>query len=117
MFVPCLKVIGHGNPDNILESPSISAGSRDIVVGIATSYGLDDRRPGVLVPVWSRILQTTVWSVAHVHNRLHLHAYEVQIVQALKPDVKPRRSQFANDIWSNVDADKNYFRRWISVIK
>jgi hypothetical protein len=30
-------------------------GSRDNVVGIATSYGLDDRRVGVRVPVGSRI--------------------------------------------------------------
>jgi hypothetical protein len=30
-----------------------------------------------------------------VHNRLHLSAYKVQIVQALKPDDKPRRFQFA----------------------
>jgi hypothetical protein len=27
--------------------------------------------------------QTTVWRV--IHNRLHLHAYKIQIVQALKP--------------------------------
>jgi hypothetical protein len=39
------------------------------------------------------IPQTTVWRV--VHNRLHLHAYKVQILQALKPDDKPRRFQFA----------------------
>jgi hypothetical protein len=29
--------------------------SRDSVVGIATSYGMDDREVGVRVPVWSRI--------------------------------------------------------------
>jgi hypothetical protein len=39
------------------------------------------------------IPQTTVWRV--VHNRLHLHAYKVQIVQALKAGDKPRRFQFA----------------------
>jgi hypothetical protein len=33
-------------------------GSRDSSVGIATSYGLDDRGVGVLVPVWSRILSS-----------------------------------------------------------
>jgi hypothetical protein len=37
----------------------------------------------------------------------------VQIVQALKPDDKPRRFQIAKDISSNVEADENYFRRWI----
>jgi glutamine synthetase len=33
--------------------------SRDNVVGIAISYGLDDRRVGVRVPVGSRILSTS----------------------------------------------------------
>jgi hypothetical protein len=42
------------------------------------------------------ISQTTVWRVAH--NRLYLHAYKVQIVQALKPDDKPRRFQFSEDM-------------------
>jgi hypothetical protein len=57
------------------------------------------------------IPQTTVWTVAH--NRLHLHAYKVQVVQALKPDDKLRRFQFAKDILPNVEADENYLRRWI----
>jgi hypothetical protein len=35
------------------------------------------------------IPQTTVWRT--VHNRLHLHVYIVHIVQALKPDDKPRQ--------------------------
>jgi hypothetical protein len=37
----------------------------------------------------------------------------VQIVQALKPDNKPRCFQFAKDILSNVEADENYLPRWI----
>jgi hypothetical protein len=56
--------------------------------------------------------KTTVWRV--VHNSLHLHAYKVQIVQALKQDDKPRRFQFAKDILSHVEADQYYLRRWIS---
>jgi hypothetical protein len=42
------------------------------------------------------IPQTTVWRV--VHNCLHLHVYKLQIVQALKPDDKTCRFQFAKDI-------------------
>lgn len=57
------------------------------------------------------IPQPTVWRV--VHNRLRLHAYKLQIVQSLKPDDKPRRFQFAQDILSDVEADENYLRRWI----
>jgi hypothetical protein len=55
------------------------------------------------------ILQMTVLRV--VHNRLYLHSYKVQIVQALKLDDKPRRFQFAKDILSNIEADENYLRR------
>jgi hypothetical protein len=35
-----------------------SFGSRDSAVGIATSYGLDDRGVGVRVPVGSRIFSS-----------------------------------------------------------
>jgi hypothetical protein len=34
-------------------------------------------------------------------------------VQALKPDDKPRRFEFAKDILSKVKANESYFRRWI----
>ncbi|GBN11389.1 hypothetical protein AVEN_204324-1 [Araneus ventricosus] len=35
---------------------------------------------------------TTIWNV--LHNRLHLNAYKVQIVQALQPNDKPRRFEY-----------------------
>jgi hypothetical protein len=37
----------------------------------------------------------------------------VQILQALKPNDKPRRFQFAKDILTNVEADQNYLWRGI----
>jgi hypothetical protein len=43
---------------NFLPSKQL-ARSRDSAVGIATSYGLDDRGVGVRVPVWSRIFSST----------------------------------------------------------
>jgi hypothetical protein len=55
--------------------------------------------------------QTTVWRV--VHNRIHLYAYKVQTVDALKPDDKPCRFHFTKDILSNIEAGENYLRRWI----
>jgi hypothetical protein len=39
----------------IFDTVTDSTGSQDSVVGIATSYGLDDRGVGVRVPVGSRI--------------------------------------------------------------
>jgi hypothetical protein len=39
--------------------------------------------------------------------------YNVQIVQALQPEDKPHRFQFAKDILSNVEADEIYLRRGI----
>jgi hypothetical protein len=71
------------------------------------TYNFQSRRASL----WLLIPQTTVWRV--VHNRLHLHAYKVQIIQALKPDGKPRRFQFAKYIWSKVKSDENFLRRWI----
>jgi hypothetical protein len=52
-----------------------------------------------------------VWRVAH--NRIHLHAYKVQIVRALKPGDKPRCFRLAKDILSNIRAVENYLWRWI----
>ena len=42
------------------------------------------------------IPQSTVHQV--LHKRLWLHAYKLQIVQALKPDDHPRRAAFAEEI-------------------
>jgi hypothetical protein len=42
----------------ISSSSSSSSVSRDSVVGIATSYGLDDQEVGVRVPVGSRIFSS-----------------------------------------------------------
>lgn len=53
----------------------------------------------------------TIWRV--LRNRLHLHAYKLQIVQALKPNDKPKRFQFAQNILSSVEVDENYLRRYI----
>ncbi|GBN32805.1 hypothetical protein AVEN_8349-1 [Araneus ventricosus] len=38
---------------------------------------------------------TTIWNV--LHNRLHLNAYKVQIVQALHPNDKPRRFEYCQE--------------------
>ena len=42
------------------------------------------------------ILRSTVHKV--LDERLRLHAYKLQIVQALKPDDHPRRAAFAEEI-------------------
>ena len=39
------------------------------------------------------------------HKRLRLHAYKLQIVQALKPDDRPRRAAFAEEILQRIDDD------------
>jgi hypothetical protein len=57
------------------------------------------------------IPRMTIWR--NVHNCLHLHAYKVLIMQALKPDDKPRRFQIAKDILLNLEDDENCFRRRI----
>lgn len=49
--------------------------------------------------------------VSYLHNRLCLHAYKVQIVQSLKPDDKPCRFRFAQDVLALIDDDENYLHK------
>jgi hypothetical protein len=53
-------------------------GSGDSVVGIATSYGLDDRGVGVRVPVGSRIFSSPIVQPGS----------EVWVPEALSPGIK-----------------------------
>ena len=43
-----------------------------------------------------------------LHKQLRLHAYKLQIVQALKPDDHPRRAAFAKGILQRIDDDNDY---------
>ena len=52
------------------------------------------------------IPRSTVHKV--LHKRLRLHAYKLQIVQALKPDDRPRRAAFAEEILQRIDDDNGY---------
>ena len=52
--------------------------------------------------------RSTVHKVLHV--RLRLHAYQLQIVQALKPDNRPRRAAFAEEILQRIDDDSDYLK-------
>jgi hypothetical protein len=46
-----------------------------------------------------------------LHNRLKLHAYKVQIIQKLKPDDRPKREKFSNDILNLIDEDNDFLQR------
>ena len=52
------------------------------------------------------IPRSTVYKV--LHKRLWLHAYKLQIAQALKPDDHPRRAAFAEEILQRIDDDNDY---------
>ena len=45
-----------------------------------------------------------------LHKRLRLHAYKLQIVQALEPDDRPRQVDFAEEILQRIDDDNDYFK-------
>ena len=51
------------------------------------------------------IPRSTVHKV--LHKRLRLHAYKLQIVQALKPNDHPRRAAFAEEILQRIDDDND----------
>lgn len=60
----------------------------------------------------SRELQIPQASVVKIlHKRLRLHAYKVQIVQALQPNDLPRRAEFATEILNRIDGDNDYLNR------
>lgn len=46
-----------------------------------------------------------------LHKCLHLHAYKVQIVQALLPNDLPRRAEFAIEILDRIDGNNDYLKR------
>ena len=52
------------------------------------------------------IPRSTVHKV--LHKRLRLHAYKLQIVQALKPDDRPCRAAFAEEILQRNNDDNGY---------
>ena len=54
------------------------------------------------------IPRSTVHKV--VHKQLRLHACKLQIVQALKPDDRPRRAAFAEEILQRIDDDTDYLK-------
>jgi hypothetical protein len=43
-----------------------------------------------------------------LHKRLRLFAYKVQIVQALEPNDRPQRQQFATEMLDRIDQNSNY---------
>ena len=49
-------------------------------------------------------------SIVHkvLHKQLPLYAYKLQIVQALKPDDRPRPAAFAEEIFQRIDDDSDY---------
>ena len=52
------------------------------------------------------IPRSTVHKV--LHKRLQLHAYKLQIVQALKSDDRPRRAAFAEEMLQRIEDDYDY---------
>ncbi|PSN52229.1 hypothetical protein C0J52_12759 [Blattella germanica] len=55
------------------------------------------------------IPQSTIVKI--LHKRLHFHAYKVQILQALMPEDRPRRAEFATLMLERIDADNEYLNK------
>ncbi|GBM24568.1 hypothetical protein AVEN_217141-1 [Araneus ventricosus] len=67
--------------------------SQENVDRIQETFTRSPRKSTRQAAVQLHMPHTTIWNV--LHNRLHLNAYKVQIVQALHPNDKPRRFEFA----------------------
>ena len=53
-----------------------------------------------------QIPRSTVQKVLHI--RLKMFPYKLQIVQAVLPQVKPKRMAFAVDMFDRIDNDNNF---------
>lgn len=70
------------------------------------------RSPRKSIRQASRELQMPRTTVHHVlRKRLHLYAYKVQIMQALQPEDKPQRYDFACDMLDRCDQDPAFLSR------
>ncbi|GBO45561.1 hypothetical protein AVEN_270657-1 [Araneus ventricosus] len=84
--------------------------SQENVDRIQETFTRSPRKSTKQAAVQLHMPHTTIWNV--LHNRLHLNAYKVQIVQALHPNDKPRRFEFAEQILTRIEDDENYLRKW-----
>ncbi|GBM05117.1 hypothetical protein AVEN_124310-1 [Araneus ventricosus] len=83
--------------------------SQENVDHIQETFTRSPRKSTRQAAVQLHMPHTTIWNV--LHNRLHLNAYKVQIVQALHPNDKPRRFEFAEQILTRLEDDENYLSK------
>ena len=99
---------------NFMETGSILARKRsgrpsideETVVAVRVAF---HRSPTKSIRVASNELaipRSTVYKV--LHKRLRLHAYKLQIVQALNTDDHPNQAAFAEEILHRIDDDNDY---------
>ncbi|GBM67871.1 hypothetical protein AVEN_71199-1 [Araneus ventricosus] len=69
--------------------------SQENVDRIQETFTRSPRKSTRQAAVQLHMPHTTIWNV--LHNRLHLNAYKVQIVQALHPNDKPRRFEYCQE--------------------
>ncbi|GBN32483.1 hypothetical protein AVEN_262031-1 [Araneus ventricosus] len=84
--------------------------SQENVYPIQETFTRSPRKSTRQAAVQLHMPHTTIWNV--LHNRLHLNAYKVQTVQALHPNDKPHRFEFAEQILTRIEDDENYLRKW-----
>ena len=68
------------------------------------------RSPRKSIRVASNELATPGSTIQKAHKRLRLYAYKLKIVQALKPDDRPRRTAFVEEILQRIDDDNDYLQ-------
>ena len=79
------------------------------IASVRVAYTRSPRKSIRRVSTQLQIPRSTIHKV--VHRNLRLYAYIVQLLQALKPEDKPRRKEFAVTMLDRLDSAPGFLKR------
>ena len=83
--------------------------SEEEIESVRVAYTRSPRKSIRRASTQLQIPRSTIHKV--LHRKLRLYAYKVQLLQALKPEDKPRRKEFAVTMLDRLDSDPGFLKR------
>ena len=83
--------------------------SEEEIESVRVAYTRSPRKSIRRASTQLQIPRSTIHKV--LHRNLQLYAYKVQLLQALKPEDKPRRKEFAVTMLDRLDSDPGFLKR------